>query len=746
MNDLVVVVDLDVLEDYELYAKWQYHEIVLSFDLGYDDLITDNTFNPSQLSSIYEKYGNDIVLYNDADFNTPIGYKFIGWYVTNNNEFIQGFMPSRNTTIYAKWEKIKYTINYYDDTVLETSKVYYIGDNIEHPTLTKDYHEHTKWLMYFHGDYIEVCSNEVNLYAANYNNEIAFFAYFDPIVYQLDFITYYDDLNENYQQSGYQRTDVQSISEIFGESIILVDLLAPTGYTFAGWYYDDSFNDKAELTEMPALYTTLHAKWEKVEYTINYLDYDDSIISTSSYYIDDILSLPANPERDHYNFDCWKIKLAQYNWFDYIYSDKLNLYYSYNLEFIIKAYYSPLEYSITFADLYDGLVEDYMVDGFTRTEVDDITQGYDTELNTSFQNPNVPLGYTFEGWYYKQNEQYIKFEYLNMPGFDVHLTPVWEEIVYTVYLYDHDGVYDKYEIYTISSVFTAIYEQQGYEFKGWLYQAGVLMDMVFGNKIDLRRIVDKQIKLYAYTKQISYRFVLDGMYDSINEDYGYSDTKMILEDWSYYGGDTISIPTLNPPTGYKFIGWEGDGLNGQDYTTITTMPFNDIELKAKWEAIEYKVNYYCQFTAFITSDIYTVVNNYVLESPNIPGYEFIGWFSDDSFTTKITQNDINPFIFDSNKEITLYSSYELIIYTVKFADLWSDLEPIPDIAFNVQMSVIPVIPSTSNEWYYVTSWKDSNGYFNYNEYQVGTSITVDMFIDGNTTLILYIGKITNKFN
>lgn len=112
-------------------------------------------------------------------------------------------------------------------------------------------------------------------------------------------------------------------------------------------------------------------------------------------------------------------------------------------------------------------------------------------------------------------------------------------------------------------------------------------------------------------------------------------------------GTTIKAPTAERE-GYRFIGWFAD-QNLTDEWNFTTSTVNEaITLYAKWEAIEYIG------VEFISDDVPTVVSvekGLKVSAPviNKPGYDLVGWYTDQSFTHLYDFN--NPV----NEELTLYA-------------------------------------------------------------------------------------------
>lgn len=108
--------------------------------------VTTVTTNPSNITISFEENGGSAVSNISQASGTAVtaptapsrtGYTFVGWY--SNTELTTAYtfttMPSSNITLYAKWQVITYTVNFYDEdeTLITTQTVQY-GQNAIPPT------------------------------------------------------------------------------------------------------------------------------------------------------------------------------------------------------------------------------------------------------------------------------------------------------------------------------------------------------------------------------------------------------------------------------------------------------------------------------------------------------------------------------------------------------------------------------------------------------------------------------------
>ena len=107
-------------------------------------------------------------------------------------------------------------------------------------------------------------------------------------------------------------TNVADISVSEGKSFL--EPTAPTRerYSFAGWYSDSLLNNYYDFTQGVTGDVILYAKWEQNQYSVSYINYDDTVLQVEWYDLDEDLSgalVPSDPEREGYIFVEWNDEL-----------------------------------------------------------------------------------------------------------------------------------------------------------------------------------------------------------------------------------------------------------------------------------------------------------------------------------------------------------------------------------------------------------------------------------------------------
>ena len=206
------------------------------------------------------------------------GYTFGGYYTEKNGGGTQYYKAdgtsaknwkiASNSTLYAKWTPINYTIRYNTNGGNSiANKTYTIETaTFDLPTPTKTGYTFDGW--YTKSDFTDT---KVTQIVKGTTGDKAFYAKWTPVNYT---ITY----NTNDGSGTMTPTSYTIETATF-------DLPTPTktGYTFAGWYTKSDFSD-TKVTQIVKGTTgnkTFYAKWTANQYTITYKDQNNANFSGS---------------------------------------------------------------------------------------------------------------------------------------------------------------------------------------------------------------------------------------------------------------------------------------------------------------------------------------------------------------------------------------------------------------------------------------------------------------------------------
>lgn len=232
------------------------------------------------------------------------------------------------------------------------------------------------------------------------------------------------------------------------------------GYTFGGWYSDAEFSVAYNFTTMPAKNITVYAKWNINSYTLQYVDYDNTVLMTQDIEFDTDLSgvtAPTEPSREGYTFSGWDATIPATMG---------------TTKITITATYTVNQYTVEYVD-YDGKV----------LQTADYDFGADLSGVTAPTEPNRE-GYTFSGW---DNELT-----LTMPAENVTLYAQYEINQYTISFDSNGGSF----VNAITQDYATILIEPSVERTGYQLVRWFSMDQP-NMQFDFNFMPAKNITLYA---------------------------------------------------------------------------------------------------------------------------------------------------------------------------------------------------------------------------------------------------------
>ena len=442
--------DWDKTADTTLYARWSANSYTVTLDqqsgsggtesvsVNYDEPIPEDTMSAPERT----------------------GYTFSGYYdaVTGGTQYYSSTMTSENdwdkaadTTLYARWTLITYTITYelYDGTNHEDNPENY---TIEDSEITLK--DPTRTGYSFSGWYSdEALSTEASTIAAGSYGDKSFYAKWTADSHSLNF-----DANggEGTMDSVDLDTDEQTTLPEAG--------FTRTGYTFAGWATTAGgstvYADEASYT-MGTGDATLYAKWTADSHSLNFdANGGEGTMDSVDLDTDEQTTLPEAPfTRTGYTFAGWATTAGG----SAVYADEAS-YTMGSADATLYAKWTADSHSLSFdANGGEGTIDSVDLDtdeqttlpeaGFTRT------------------------GYTFAGWATTAGGSAVyadEASYTIGTG-DATLYAVWTPISYTITYTLNDGTNheDNPESYTIEDSEITLKDptRTDYTFSGWYSDA-----------------------------------------------------------------------------------------------------------------------------------------------------------------------------------------------------------------------------------------------------------------------------------
>ena len=632
----------NVAEDTPLFAQWS--------PIGYEITYHNVEGAANNNMPTYDVEDEPLVLTNAS----KTGYTFLGWYT--DADFINAIEEisigtAGNLDIYAKWEVIEYTATFMDGETVIGTATYTLGEtvvdeiiftveteNIGNPDIPEHIGYTGEWENY-----------------AIVAKDITVKAVYTPIVYT---ITYEGT-------KGVENTNPTTYT-IESNTITLSDV-STIGYIFNGWY---NGNEKVtEIAQGTKGNVTLTANWTAIKYNITYMydgtigDYADSNKNPATYTVEDEFNFISLVNKTMgYTFDGWYTEKNVGT------GTKVNgIVGGSTGDITIYAHWALDEYTITY----------HNADGVTNTNAKTYTVETDTfEIFDISKN-----GYNFDGWYSDSSFGTQITEIAKGTTGNIDLYAKWTPIKYTIEYFLYGGAYENGSnpnTYTIEDEITLKNPVlNGYSFVGWFTSAE-------GGEFvpNVKKGTMGNLTLYA-------RYIALDVNGGSNVEY----TPVI-------DGEKVSQPPQPQKEHYTFVSWYVDEALTQEFDF--SIPEKTMVLYAKYELIQYTINYVLNGGENPENAVtkYTIDDTVTLLNPSKIGYTFVGWFTDDKFTSSVVTE-----IKNSYGDITLYANYSINKYTISFET--SGGTEVEAITQNYATNVVAPYSPAKNGYKFVGWYSDS---------------------------------------
>ena len=549
-----------------------------SVEARFDEVSYKLTFAPdnSEMGIVTENSG--IKSGDDVDYKTSFtltatantGYKFIGWYVNDEEVGTQTTytynMPANAYSVEARFIPEIRKVTFYDGyDRLHVEEVNY-NEVVTLYTYTKSNYNFIGW---FTDPTFETLYDS----DAKVTENISLYAKLERTIVTYDVVFVNDD--------GSALSGVQTVEE--GQTVPhLPGTPVKQGYEFAGWVvYDEQLGEDVPFDESDAIVSDLTVK---ASYTIKtftvtfYLDKEmTKVFNTQTVDYKDVAVKPTTPTDEENIFVKWVYADNQTVDFDFASQITENM----NMIAVWEA--KPAE---TFT------VEFYDKEGGTLLDTQLVVEGGSA---TAPADP-VKEGYTFIGWD-KEFDNVTK---------NISVYAEFEIKTFKVVFKDVDGTILKEEQtveFGSAAVAPADPDKTGYTFIGWDKEFdNVKEDLVIVAKYDIHTFtatfIDKESDLTIST----------------------------VEDVEF--GSTLAVPVTPTKAGYSFIGWYADENYSEVYNFNAPVSTN-VNIYAKFQIIEV-AKYTVKFVdpqGLVISEQLVVEGNSAIE-PNAPakeGYNFVSW-------------------------------------------------------------------------------------------------------------------------
>ena len=443
----------------------------------------------------------------------------------------------------------------------------------------------------------------------------------------------------------------------YGKKIEKPEALEKEGYEFKGWFMSDGQEVPETLNFIPDGEIEATAKYDILSYILYYQTFDGKEWKQVSVKYNELLSyLDEGPERTGYSFTGWDGKPE---------NDRMPA-----KDVILKALYEIHKWNLIYS-IVDDENPDFTGLTFENVEYDSNIANRTADFAEEHKTDEGKYEFSWIG-----NEH----ETSKMPDNDLTIKAERRIVAHTLKFVDEEG-----NVYTsitqdynteINNVVEP--KKEGYTFTGWdrgeIPSRMPAEDMTFVSQFDINHhtiifeIANEKDSGDTGDKilNVAYNTTLASVYEEIKKKY----------------------PDVE---GEYFFSWIDEG------SMPTTMPDEDITIKAKYEAVEHTLTFIVDDGEYkkVTGKFGTPVDK--IDEPSKTGYDFIGWDEeiperypnvDKAFTAKFEIKQYTVTINDeSGNTLTAVSvDYGTAISTIEspskegytFVEYVSDYETVPD--------------------------------------------------------------------
>ena len=484
-----------------------------------------------------------------------------------------------------------------------------------------------------------------------------------------------------------------SVTATYGSAMPTITVPTRTGYTFNGYYINESNNNgtgtkyynangrSARNWDIDATTDTLYAGWTKDSFRINYnanggsvsRDYDDVEY-------DEDITLPT-PTRTGYTFTGWEYGSSTITDMSYTVPD----FGASGTEVTFEAQWSRESYTIEY-DANGGSVSVASVDVEYRQTI---------TLPTATQT-----GYTFTGWEYGGSTytgSYTVPDFGNN-GATVTFTAQWSIESYRInYDAGEGSVSPTYDDVSYGNRITLpTPTRTGYTFNGWRYNS-----TNYTGSYTVPDFGDNGATVTFTAQWTKERYTINYNADGGN---------VSPSSQTVNFGDSITLPT---PTkaGYTFTGWRYNNSTITDMDYIVPDFGNNgasVTFIAQWTADKYTITF-DEVGGSEVSDIvdYTIESTISFPSTTKAGYDFVNWQvtrADGNWTNGASFN-ANTTTTDKYGNVTLTAQWDYHTYTVTLNPNGGEVSP-TSIRVTYQ-STYGSLPTPTRDGYVFKGWYTS---------------------------------------
>ena len=720
-TDTVKTLDKSDPYTINLYAKWEAVSYSISYELNEG---TNSSGNPIS----YTIESETITFENP----TKTGYTFKGWFsdAEFNNQITSIVKGSfENVTLYASWEKNKYSVTLssgtgYSLTPLQNNIVVEHGGSFQFKLSINDNFKQSTPVVISNGETISAV-NEIYTISNITENQIVTVEGIETNTYSITFANkdgFYNVDSSNPVNEGENFTFTITLDDAYNKSILTESSVKVFGKYGSVSKTGENVNQYT-ITNVTSDLVVLVDGLKKNEYTVKFIS-DGNIILEQKVSHGDSASLIENLTKPGYDFKGWYLdanRSIEYS--NEAITADTTLYAKWNAgntNYFIYIYQEKISYTSD-ANKYELIHVDQESDSVGKTVSAD-WKTYHTDailISANGFEHNASKIEEASGVISTENPLILKL-YFDRKEFTMTFkAPEGSQFFESI-----SEIKAKYG-QPVSPIRVTL--PDGYTLDYW-YESDEKTPYLFTT------MPDHDVTLHSkFTKIYYLEYNANGGIGDLPYKIGYvNGTKVTL-----FGPD---YPTpgsyILTKEGYTFGGWEYNGTTYKPGDSFT-MPNNDVTLNAVWKPITYNVHFDGNgSTSGSMSDqtfTYDKAQDLTANAFERTGYTFAGWsktstgsviFADSESVSNLTSTE--------GATITLYAVWQINQYTITFnSNDGSAVNPI-----TAEYNVSVTLPTPTKEGHTFTGW--------YSDEELNTKYTSDKMPAENITL--YANWTANSYN
>ena len=398
-----------------------------------------------------------------------------------------------------------------------------------------------------------------------------------------------------------EKIEQTTLKMVYGQECAEPEKPKFAGYTFLGWYTDDEYVEKFDFSQKIVQNTNIYGKWVENPTVTFISNVGEGAPEKVTVVYNTAMDVPETPKLEGHAFLGWYADSEYTEEFDF--TQKLIK----NTNIYVK--YVPYPVVTFISNVGEGAPEKVTV-----------------VYNTAMDVPETPKleGHAFLGWYADSGFS-ESFDFTQKLTKNTKIYVKWEINKYTVFFESNGGtaIDNQTVLFGNKATKPETIVKPNYEFAGWYKDADCLS--LFDFNLDT---IKGDTTLYAKWSKGLIEIVFD-----TNCDKTIDSRKVEVE--SSLG---INLPMLTR-VGYEFVGWyTTENFDPSSRVYSDTKFFESITLYARWDAKEVKLSFDRNGGDGIANSKSIMLEKEYGELPvvNKAGYEFLGWFYEDTLISSNT--------------------------------------------------------------------------------------------------------------